>query len=185
MTWASLFRVVTDCRHRTVIAKPRSASYSAGEAASDAQPLVRCPTIELMPNRREILLISALPAIGALAVPGAPPNLPDITMNSSRAKPDRQPFGGPCIFFDGPTNQLQLMTAASRLPEPAMSPHPPHRHPEEEIMVVTKGTGEMVVEGKVAKVGLGAMMYCAAGMLQDVKNTGTQPSLFYFYRWRA
>jgi len=138
-----------------------------------------------MPNRRELLLFSALPAIGVLAAPGGPAKLPNVTLDPSHAKLDRQPFGDIRIYFDGPTSQLQSMTAGSILLKPGTSPHPPHQHPEEEILVVTEGTGEIVVEGKAAKVGPGSMMYCAAGKVHGVKNTGTQPFLFYFYKWRA
>ena len=138
-----------------------------------------------MPNRREILFLSAVPAISALAATGGAPKLPNATIDQSHAKLDRQPFGDTRIYFDGPNNQLQSMTAGSLLLKPGMSPHPPHQHPEEEIMVVTEGMGEIVVDGKVTKVGPGAMMYCAAGKLHGVKNTGSQPLLFYFYKWRA
>jgi quercetin dioxygenase-like cupin family protein len=77
------------------------------------------------------------------------------------------------------------MTAGSLSLKPGMSPHPPHQHPEEEIMIVTEGSGEIVVEGKVTPVAPGSMMYCAAGKLHGIKNTGTKPLLFYFCKWRA
>ena len=138
-----------------------------------------------MPNRRDLLFLSALPAISALAATSAPANIPNFTMDASQAKLDRQPFGDLRIYFDGPTDQLRAMTAGSLLLKPGMSPHPPHQHPEEEIMVITEGTGEIVVEGKVTKVGPGTMMYCAANKLHGIKNTGGKPLLFYFYKWHA
>lgn len=137
-----------------------------------------------MTNRRDVFLLAAVPAIGAFAA-NASPKLPNSTLDDTHAKLDRQPFGDLRTYFDGPTDQLRSMTAGSLMLKPGMSPHPPHQHPEEEIMVVTEGSGEIVVEGKVTKVGPGAMMYCAGGKLHGVKNTGTQPLLFYFYKWRA
>ena len=138
-----------------------------------------------MPNRRDLLFLSALPAIRALAATSGPAKLPNVTLDAGHAKLERQPFGDLRTYFDGPTDQLHAMTAGSLLLKPGMSPHPPHQHPEEEIMVITEGTGEIVVEGKVSKVGPGSMMYCAANRLHGVKNTGTQPLLFFFYKWRA
>jgi mannose-6-phosphate isomerase-like protein (cupin superfamily) len=138
-----------------------------------------------MTNRRDIFLLAAIPAMGALAADGSSARLPNVTMDPAHATLDRQPFGDLRTYFDGPTDQLRSMTAGSLLLKPEMSPHPPHRHPEEEIMVVTEGSGEIVVEGKVSQVGPGSMMYCAADKLHGVKNTGTQPLLFYFYKWRA
>ena len=66
---------------------------------------------------------------------------------------------------------------------PGMEPHPPHKHPEEEILLVTEGSGEIVVEGEVTKVGPGSMMYTAADSLHGIKNTGQDPMLFYYFKW--
>ena len=111
--------------------------------------------------------------------------LPSGTMDESKAKLTKESFGDLRVYYDGPTEQLRAMTAGSLRLKPGMSPHPPHQHPEEEFMVVTEGSGEISVEGKVTKVGPGAMMYCAANKLHGIVNTGKTPLLFYFYKWRA
>ena len=89
------------------------------------------------------------------------------------------------IYLAGDTPGSSKFVTGRLVLDAGKTPHPPHTHPEEEIMVVTEGGGEIVVEGKFTKVGPGSMMYCAAGKLHGVKNTGTQPLLFYFYKWRA
>ena len=113
------------------------------------------------------------------------PKLPNVTMDESKAKLSRESFGDLRVYFDGPTDQLKSMTAGSLRLKPGMSPHPPHQHPEEEIMVITEGTGEISIEGKVSKVGAGAMMYCAANKLHGIVNTGKAPLLFYYYKWQG
>jgi len=77
------------------------------------------------------------------------------------------------------------MTAGSLRLKSGMSPHPPHTHPEEEFMVIAEGTGEITVEGKMTKVAPGSMMFCAAGTLHGIINTGKAPLLFYFYKWKV
>jgi quercetin dioxygenase-like cupin family protein len=77
------------------------------------------------------------------------------------------------------------MTAGSLKLNPGATPHPPHKHPEEEFMLITEGTGEMSVDGKLTKVGPGVMMYCAADKLHGIVNTGKSPLLFYFWKWKA
>ena len=47
-------------------------------------------------------------------------------------------------------------------------------------MVITEGTGEITVEGKITKVGPGTMMYCAAGKLHGIVNTGRPRYCFTF-----
>ena len=76
------------------------------------------------------------------------------------------------------------MTAGSLVLKPGMTPHAPHQHPEEEFLLVTEGTGEISLEGKVTPVGPGSMMYSAAGKMHGITNTGKTPLTFYFYKWR-
>jgi mannose-6-phosphate isomerase-like protein (cupin superfamily) len=52
-------------------------------------------------------------------------------------------------------------------------------------MVITEGSGELLVGGKTVTVGPGSMMYCEGNQLHGVKNTGTAPLLFYYYKWLA
>jgi quercetin dioxygenase-like cupin family protein len=111
------------------------------------------------------------------------PKLPDGTMDESKAKLTREPFGDLRIYHEGPTDYLKTMTAGSLRLKRGATPHPPHTHPEEEFMVITEGTGEITVEGKVTKVGPGSMMYTAANRSHGIVNTGKTPLLFYFYKW--
>jgi mannose-6-phosphate isomerase-like protein (cupin superfamily) len=135
-----------------------------------------------MAQRRDLLKLLPLPFL-ANAAPAS--KLPDTTLPADSAKVTREPFGDLRIYFEGKTDQLRSMTAGSLLLKPGMTPHPPHEHPEEEFMVVTEGTGEIQVAGKVTKVAPGAMMYCAAGKSHAIVNTGKTPLLFYFYKWQA
>jgi mannose-6-phosphate isomerase-like protein (cupin superfamily) len=69
--------------------------------------------------------------------------------------------------------------------DPGASPHPPHRHPEEEFLIVSEGTGVIECEGKVTEVGPGAILYCAANALHGITNTGKVPLTFYWSKWIA
>lgn len=120
----------------------------------------------------------------ALPLPAAA-KLASVTIGGTAAKVTREPFGDLRIYFDGPTDQLKAMTAGSLRLNAGATPHPPHTHPEEEFMVITEGTGEISVEGKITKVSPGSMMYCAANASHGIVNTGKTPLLFYFYKWRA
>jgi mannose-6-phosphate isomerase-like protein (cupin superfamily) len=137
-----------------------------------------------MPNRRDVLKWAAgANAFALLAETGG--TLPNAVIDEKSAKLTKEAFGDLRIYCEGPTGQLKSMTAGSLRLKAGMSPHPPHEHPEEEFMVVTEGTGEISVEGKVTKVGPGSMMYCAAGKVHGIVNTGKAPLLFYFYKWKA
>jgi mannose-6-phosphate isomerase-like protein (cupin superfamily) len=89
------------------------------------------------------------------------------------------------VYYNGPTDQLSGVSAGACILDPGTSPHPPHRHPEEEFLIVGEGTGEIECDGKVTKVGPGAMMYCAGNTLHGVTNTGKVPMTFYWSKWMA
>src|SRR5262245_59909729 len=133
-------------------------------------------------KRRNLLVAGAGALAGTLAQAS---KLPNGTLDEVKAKLTKEPFGDLRIYYDGPTDMLKAMTAGSLLLNAGATPHPPHRHPEEEFMVITEGTGEISVDGKITKVGPGSMMYCAGNALHGIVNTGKSPLLFYFYKWRS
>ena len=87
------------------------------------------------------------------------------------------------VHYNGPTDQVATMCTGMAVLQPGASPHPPHRHPEEEFMIVATGTGEIVVSGEATQVSAGSVMYCAADVLHGIVNTGDVPMTFYFSKW--
>ncbi|MGJ5818482.1 cupin domain-containing protein [Paludibaculum fermentans] len=136
-----------------------------------------------MPKRRDLFKAAAFLAPFA-AAQGAG-KLPDAALNPAQAKLVKEPFGDHRIYFDGPTDQLKSMTSGSLQLKAGMQPHPPHEHPEEEFVLVTEGTGEITVGGKVTKVAAGSMMYCAGNKVHGIVNTGKVPMTFFYYKWKA
>ena len=89
------------------------------------------------------------------------------------------------VHYNGPTDQLEVMCTGMAVVDPGASPHPPHRHPEEEFLIVSEGTGEIDCDGKITQVGPGAIMYCAGNTLHGIVNTGKVPLTFYWSKWMA
>jgi quercetin dioxygenase-like cupin family protein len=99
------------------------------------------------------------------------------------ARLDRQPFGDLRVYLEGQTGQLKGLTVGSLELKPGQSPHPPHTHPEEEIMLITEGRGEISLEGRVTPVGPGAIMYAGSNRVHGVVNTGPSRLTFYYFKW--
>jgi gentisate 1,2-dioxygenase len=89
------------------------------------------------------------------------------------------------VHFNGPTDMLGGMCTGMAVLDPGASPHPPHRHPEEEFLIVSEGTGEIECDEKTTQVGPGAIMYCAGNVLHGITNTGKVPMTFYWSKWLA
>jgi quercetin dioxygenase-like cupin family protein len=86
------------------------------------------------------------------------------------------------VEFNGPTEQLAALAAGFVTLEPGAQPHPPHRHPEEEIMIVGGGSGEFFLDGVATQVKTGDMVFAEANMLHGVRNTGEMLMTFYFIK---
>jgi quercetin dioxygenase-like cupin family protein len=86
------------------------------------------------------------------------------------------------VHFNGPTEQLAALASGLVTLEPGAQPHSPHRHPEEEIMIVGGGTGEFFIDGATTQVKTGDMVFAEANVLHGVKNTGETRMTFYFIK---
>jgi len=96
--------------------------------------------------------------------------------------PDPVTFPGCRVFvhYNGPTDQLSSASMGMVVLEPGAKPHDPHRHPEEEFMLVASGTGEILCGDTTTQVGPGAVMYCAGDVVHNIVarsgSTSSAPS---------
>jgi len=61
--------------------------------------------------------------------------------------------------------------------------HPPHKHAEEEYLVITKGSGTWSVNGKEFSAQAGDLLYAAPWDLHGIFNSDTVNLEFYFVKW--
>jgi quercetin dioxygenase-like cupin family protein len=86
------------------------------------------------------------------------------------------------VQFNGPTDQLAAIASGFVTLEPGAQPHPPHRHPEEEIMIVGEGSGEFFLDGVTTAVKVRDAIFAEANVLHGVRNTGSTRMTFYFIK---
>lgn len=55
---------------------------------------------------------------------------------------------------------------------PGMKPHPPHQHPEEEIMYVLEGRGTMLLGDELAPVEAESAIFVPSNQFHGIENTG-------------
>ena len=87
------------------------------------------------------------------------------------------------IYLSGDTEGSSKFVTGRLLLDAGQTPHLPHTHAEEEVMVIEQGTGEIDVDGKITKVGPGSIMYTEPNVSHGIVNTGTTPIVFYFIKW--
>ena len=121
----------------------------------------------------------------AIDVQSETPTLPDGVRDVDTVVPEVANGCRIFIHYNGPTDQLSGMCTGMLILDPGATPHPPHQHPEEEILIVADGTGEIECAGKITQVGPGAIMYCAGDVMHGIVNTGKVPLTFYWSKWMA
>lgn len=60
--------------------------------------------------------------------------------------------------------------------------HAPHRHPDEEVVIVKEGTIEVNINGKIEQAGAGSMFFFGSNDLHGMKNVGSAPATYFVIR---
>jgi mannose-6-phosphate isomerase-like protein (cupin superfamily) len=108
-------------------------------------------------------------------------NLDQISMSSFADK--GEPVGKNGVYFSGNTPASTKFVTGRFALQPGKSPHAPHTHPEEEVMIIESGHGEIFCDGKKTKVGPGSVMYTVPDAPHGITNTGDEPIVFYYVKW--
>jgi len=114
-------------------------------------------------------------------VPSQTINLDQVSM--SIAKDKGEPVGKIGFYLQGKTEASGNLVTGRFIIDPGKSPHAPHVHADEEIMVIESGHGEIFVDGKTTKIGPGSVMFTAPNASHSIVNTGEEPLAFYFVKW--
>jgi quercetin dioxygenase-like cupin family protein len=66
---------------------------------------------------------------------------------------------------------------------PGQASHPPHTHPEEEVIIVKEGTVEAFVAGEKRRLGPGAVLFMASQEPHNITNVGETPATYHVMQW--
>jgi mannose-6-phosphate isomerase-like protein (cupin superfamily) len=108
------------------------------------------------------------------------------TMSDLEMKPfpdQGKPVGTNGVYLAGDTPGSTKFVTGRFVLDPGQTPHAPHTHVEEEVMIVERGTGAIVCDGKTTNVGPGSVMYTAPRAPHGITNTGDKPLVFYYVKW--
>jgi quercetin dioxygenase-like cupin family protein len=68
---------------------------------------------------------------------------------------------------------------------PGEDSHPPHRHPQEELVILKEGTLDARLEGQVTRVEAGGFVFLASNEEHSVTNVGKTPATYYVVQWKT
>ena len=136
---------------------------------------------------REIAAAAAGLVVGAAALGAAPrfEPMPSRVYEWSAMAEEATAVGARRPFFRGETAALQELQAHVTTINPGNEPHPPHRHPNEELIVVLRGTVEVMIEGETHRVGAGSSIFLAPNDFHGLRNVGPERASYYIIQMRA
>jgi mannose-6-phosphate isomerase-like protein (cupin superfamily) len=98
-------------------------------------------------------------------------------------KDQGNPVGRIGLYLQGETPGCSSLVSGRFVIDPGKSPHAPHVHADEEVLIVESGHGEIICDGKTTRVGPGSVMYSTLNIAHGINNTGSEPLTFYFVKW--
>ena len=140
-----------------------------------------------MITRREMLVasIAAATTSGEFVLAEQAPVMGSTAFewNTIPAKPSSS--GSVRSFFRARTATLDELEVHATTLNSGQIPHPPHRHPNEELIVLEQGTLETLTNGQWKRVGPGSVIFNASNQLHGLKNVGSEPAIYYVINWKS
>ena len=82
-----------------------------------------------------------------------------------------------------PTPTLDELEIHISTLNPGKSPHAPHQHQHEELLIIKEGTLETFQSGATRRVGPGGIIFQASNELHNVTNVGQTPATYFVIGW--
>jgi XRE family transcriptional regulator, regulator of sulfur utilization len=143
-----------------------------------------------MITRRDLVTVALALSVGAtlghVATAGTRPSVQQSELfdwNALSANPTE--VGQLRHILRAPTATLDELEMHATTLNPGLSSHPPHRHPNEELVIIASGKLEAMSNGKTRVLGPGSVIFNASNQLHSVRNVGDVPATYHVINWTA
>ena len=86
-------------------------------------------------------------------------------------------------FFQAPTATLDELELHVTTLNPGKAPHPPHKHSDEELILVKEGTVESTLNGETRLAGPGSVIFQASNEMHGIRNVSDKPATYFVVKW--
>lgn len=132
------------------------------------------------------LLETAMPPLSAASVP--PEQRPAIgsktwVWDSLTFRPG--PLGGRREVNNSPSATLRVFESHVTTLNPGLRSHAPHRHGQEEFILIKEGTLEASINGRTQRAGPGSIFFFAAHDAHNSTNVGDTPATYLVFNFQT
>jgi XRE family transcriptional regulator, regulator of sulfur utilization len=97
----------------------------------------------------------------------------------------RNPGGRRWQLVQAPTASLDELEMHVTEVAAGKASHAPHRHADEEIIIIKQGTFDVLADGKTYRGGPGTVIFHATQTLHGLTNVSDGPGVYHVIRWRS
>jgi XRE family transcriptional regulator, regulator of sulfur utilization len=98
-------------------------------------------------------------------------------------KPVKTATGEVRSLYKGPTATVDELEMHVSTLNPGLASHPPHRHVNEELIILREGECETLSNGKWIRVSPGSVVFNASNSLHGFRNIGSVPAVYHVINW--
>ena len=98
-------------------------------------------------------------------------------------KPEKSPVGAHASICDRPTATVDQLEMHVGLLNPGEMSHPPHKHVNEELIILKEGACETLSNGQWVRVEAGSVVFNASNSLHGFRNVGQWPAIYHVINW--
>ena len=84
-----------------------------------------------------------------------------------------------------PTATLDELEIHVTTLNPGLASHPPHTHPNEELVIVREGEVEVLSGGDWKRLGPGSIVFNASNSPHALRNVGSGPATYHVVNWKS
>ena len=84
-----------------------------------------------------------------------------------------------------PTATLDELEMHVTTLNPGLASHPPHTHPNEELVIVREGEVEVLSGGDWKRLGPGSIVFNASNSPHALRNVGSGPATYHVINWKS
>lgn len=86
-------------------------------------------------------------------------------------------------FFVEETATLDRLSCHVTTVKPGQASHAPHKHPEEELVIIKEGTFDVMQNGKTTIAGPGDIVFEASNEMHGMRNSGSEVGSYYVIKF--
>lgn len=134
-------------------------------------------------------VVAGLAALGGWAVAAvaqtAPAKLGPAVFDWAKMEAKPTDVGAIRNLVRQPTATLDELEMHVTTLNPGLASHPPHTHPNEELVIVREGIVEVLNGGGWKRLGPGSVIFNASNSPHALRNVGDTPATYHVINWKT